>query len=366
MKNNLVSILIPTFNRSNLLKICLGSVLNQTYKNLEIIIIDDCSTDDTKNVVEEFHEKRIKYFRNNKNIGSIHGDSFHFKRFFYELMNGEYFIYITDDDYWPDIFFIEKCIKIFEKHKNLSSVIGGQISEFFEDPNSLETFNKDSINLICQNKLKTINTFYFHKDLYPTGYMKGVKFLEIFSENATSHNISVTGSLRSKKKHLHIGYLDHPTYSRWQGGYQMKIPGALNGDIYYINEPCVVARIHNTNASFRETQFDHFRDSIISINNGFSFFQNKSQKNFSTLNYLRKRFIKSISCAYLYNTYIILKGMQLTLTSKENNKRYVRIFDVMSLYIKEKIFFGKKEIIFFLIITLLKIKNFFKKVFIRY
>lgn len=58
-----ISIIIPAFNRANTLPLCLDSLLGQTYTNFEIIVVDDHSTDDTRNVVSEYSEKdsRVKY-----------------------------------------------------------------------------------------------------------------------------------------------------------------------------------------------------------------------------------------------------------------------------------------------------------------
>ena len=58
------SIIIPTFNRSQFITNAINSVLNQTYKNWELVIVDDESTDDTKEIVNNFQkkDKRIKYF----------------------------------------------------------------------------------------------------------------------------------------------------------------------------------------------------------------------------------------------------------------------------------------------------------------
>ena len=49
--NSLVSILVPTYNRNNLLKVCVSSILDQTYKNLEIIIIDDASDEPVNEII---------------------------------------------------------------------------------------------------------------------------------------------------------------------------------------------------------------------------------------------------------------------------------------------------------------------------
>jgi glycosyltransferase involved in cell wall biosynthesis len=72
MDNPLVSVVLPTYNRAHLLPRAINSVLNQTYKSLELIIIDDGSTDKTDEVVGEYKKKdtRIKYLKNTRNSGA--------------------------------------------------------------------------------------------------------------------------------------------------------------------------------------------------------------------------------------------------------------------------------------------------------
>lgn len=73
MSSGLVSICIPTYNGSSFLKRSLDSCLGQTYQDLEIIVNDDCSSDDTKNIVKEYEEKdkRIKFSSNDQNLGLV-------------------------------------------------------------------------------------------------------------------------------------------------------------------------------------------------------------------------------------------------------------------------------------------------------
>ena len=67
-----VSIIIPVYNNSKYLRDCLNSVLKQTLDNIEIITIDDCSTDDSFDILKEYQSKyqeKLKIIRNNKNMG---------------------------------------------------------------------------------------------------------------------------------------------------------------------------------------------------------------------------------------------------------------------------------------------------------
>ena len=65
----LVSIIMPSYNTGKFIKETIESVLSQTYSNWELIIVDDCSTDNTDEIVKPYLEnERIKYFKNEKNI----------------------------------------------------------------------------------------------------------------------------------------------------------------------------------------------------------------------------------------------------------------------------------------------------------
>lgn len=66
----MVSIIIPTFNRARTIERSINSLLNQTYQDFEIIVVDDCSNDDTKEVIDEIKDDRIIYIRHEKNLGA--------------------------------------------------------------------------------------------------------------------------------------------------------------------------------------------------------------------------------------------------------------------------------------------------------
>ncbi|QKF83307.1 glycosyltransferase family 2 protein [Halarcobacter ebronensis] len=103
------SIVIPTFNRANFLKRALLSATSQVYSNLEIIVSDDCSDDNTKEVVEEFlHDDRVKYFKHIINKGQ--GDNYFYT--IKELANGEWVFLLADDDYFNSKYYVSEVMNL--------------------------------------------------------------------------------------------------------------------------------------------------------------------------------------------------------------------------------------------------------------
>lgn len=90
-----VSVVIPTYNRAELLARSVESVQRQTYRKWEIIIVDDCSTDDTEQIVKDFEDYRIRYIRNEKNLGA--GAS---RNRGVELARYKYIAFQDSDDVW--------------------------------------------------------------------------------------------------------------------------------------------------------------------------------------------------------------------------------------------------------------------------
>ena len=116
MSNNLlVSVNITTYNRANLLQRCLDSIISQSYKNLEINVVDDGSIDATEKVVLQYikKDKRIKYYKHKKNKGNAHARNTALAN-----CNGYYIAFMDDDDEWIDKDKIKKQIDIFENDKS--------------------------------------------------------------------------------------------------------------------------------------------------------------------------------------------------------------------------------------------------------
>ena len=97
MINGLVSIVTPTFNCGKYIGKTLESIINQTYNNLEVIVVDDCSMDNTCEIVNYYLKKdsRIKYFRLSENSGAALA-----RTFAIEKARGEFIAFLDSDDIW--------------------------------------------------------------------------------------------------------------------------------------------------------------------------------------------------------------------------------------------------------------------------
>ena len=96
IKEHLVSVAIPTYNRLEGLRQAIECFCEQTYRNIEIIISDNCSQHDPTEMVMEYvkMDTRIKYYRQNENIGMTLNSDFILKK-----STGKYFILGSDDDW---------------------------------------------------------------------------------------------------------------------------------------------------------------------------------------------------------------------------------------------------------------------------
>lgn len=116
----LVSIGIPTYNRANgkLLSV-IRRALEQTYQNVEVIVSDNCSSDNTSEVVQSVKDERLKYVRHETNIGANNNFNHCLKE-----ANGEYFLLFHDDD-MIDIDYVESCISSLEAGKTIGAIFTG-------------------------------------------------------------------------------------------------------------------------------------------------------------------------------------------------------------------------------------------------
>lgn len=169
-KNKLVSINILTYNSEKYIKDCLNSVLNQTYPNIEILVVDNASQDNSLKILEKFKEE-IKLIKNKKNTGYTGGNNLGMKN-----SRGEYII-LLNPDVILDKDFVKEVVKAFEKDSKIGSVQG----KIYQLNKGQKTKTIDTVGFTILKSGKILDTGQGIKD---EGQYSNVK--EIFGVNGNA------------------------------------------------------------------------------------------------------------------------------------------------------------------------------------
>jgi glycosyltransferase involved in cell wall biosynthesis len=208
----LVSVCIPVYNGEKYIKYTIESVLNQTYKNIEIIISDNCSTDNTIKIVESYDDKRIKLYKNEQNFGMLlnHINCLKFS-------SGKYLKLLYCDDIIHDNC-IEEMVTVMEKNPdvNLCSV---NFSHIDRDNNII---SKPILN-IKDGKYESINIY---KGLLINGNIIGCPSGTIIRKSSFNKNTF------SEKR-------------RYMGDYDLWIRICKDSNYYFLDKPYMFFRVHN-------------------------------------------------------------------------------------------------------------------------
>jgi glycosyltransferase involved in cell wall biosynthesis len=141
-----ISVLIPTYNQESCVLRAINSARSQTWKNLEIIISDDCSTDGSEKLIrdylEEIADDRIVYYRHVNNIGIL--------RNYHETLNrasGDYVVNLDGDDFFIESSFIERAVQIFFENSDVKLIF----TDYYEYYQSTKIYipikNRDSLRI---------------------------------------------------------------------------------------------------------------------------------------------------------------------------------------------------------------------------
>lgn len=149
----LISVVIPVYNTEKYLKRCLDSVVNQSFKNMEIIIVDDCSSGNCYEIFEEYknNNANINYIKNEENLGSawsrLNGLSY---------AKGEY-VHFVDSDDWVE----KDCyIKILEYLGNEYDCLHFNGIYSYEDGTTKEAYFQIAENMILVGEIKAFNDMF--------------------------------------------------------------------------------------------------------------------------------------------------------------------------------------------------------------
>lgn len=223
MNNCLVSVIIPNYKHAKFLNERIQSVLNQTYQNFELIILDDCSPDDgaSRNIIERYrnnpHVSQIVY--NEVNSGST------FKQWHkgFELAKGD-LVWIAESD--------DSC----DKHL-LAKLIKG-----FEQTDTVFSFCKSYAYDAYGNKTK----FKFQSSLKTSFYLPGKEFI---AKYLSKYNLVANASSVIFKKEAAISIDKQYLNMKAEGDWLLWIEMAELGNVYFVNEELNYFRLHDTNTT---------------------------------------------------------------------------------------------------------------------
>lgn len=144
--NKLISIIIPCYNIENYIEKCIESIENQTYKDIEIIAVDDCSKDGTIVKLKELQERysNLQVYQNDKNRGAAYSRNFAMKK-----AKGEYIGFVDSDDYITDDYY-EKLMETAEKEK--ADLVATDIEIVYEN-----NYNAPILSRACLGEVTKFN-----------------------------------------------------------------------------------------------------------------------------------------------------------------------------------------------------------------
>jgi len=248
-----ISVIIPTYNREKLIVDSIKSVLNQTYKNLEVIIIDDGSEDNTKQVINKIQDNRIKYIKLEKNGGAGKARNIGIKN-----AVGQYISFQDSDD----------ILYPYKLEKQLNNII-----------------NKNSNLDFCKIKVifNSSYNFYYPNERQEKNVLKG----NIFNELLSNGNFISTQAILVKTKFIKKYYFD-PNIPRLQD-YDLILRMIPKVKISYTKDVLLDLIIHNDSITHSKIKLIKAVDFLLKKNYNF----NSKQKTLF-IDYL-KRVKRSIS-----------------------------------------------------------------------
>ncbi|NME82449.1 glycosyltransferase family 2 protein [Clostridium sp. SM-530-WT-3G] len=157
----MISVIIPTYNRANSIEKAINSILNQTYEDIELLIIDDNSIDNTEDIVEKFNDKRIRYYKLSENKGACYA-----RNYGIQLAKGEYIAFQDSDDEWRSNKLAEQYKYLIEKNLDVVScfilVKNGEQEAIF--PKKIK--NNNYKNMILRENFISTQTIFGKKECF--------------------------------------------------------------------------------------------------------------------------------------------------------------------------------------------------------
>jgi glycosyltransferase involved in cell wall biosynthesis len=231
-----ISVIVPNYNHSKYLKQRIDSILNQTCQDFELIILDDCSSDNSRAIIDEYVAgfSKITSYYNTFNSGSA------FKQWDLGVQKAKgKFIWIAESDDSAEPDFLEKASAILTNNENVGLVYCN--SKIIDEKRNTEYLVSD----LKRN---------FHETKWLNDYLN-IGINEI-SDYLYLHNTinNVSGVLFRKNKYIDAGFADHSM--KYCGDWYLYIRILLISDIAYLSNPLNILRFHAGSS-----MHDYFRKS---------------------------------------------------------------------------------------------------------
>jgi len=227
--NYKVSILIPSYNNSKYIRLSIESALSQVYENLEVIVSDDNSSDDSLNIIKSIYDKRYKFFINKENIGRVKN----YRKLLFNYATGDYVLMLDGDDFLTDKYFINDAIKLI-KYNNIA---------------------------IVSAKIAILKKGYYY-------YSKQPKYISTNGLNilrkmpSSEFNLTHMSTLYNRNLAMYLDFYRSDTISSdWESIYRI----ILQGNVIFLNKVIGVWRIHDSNISSIVSITDHLKNLAIWI-----------------------------------------------------------------------------------------------------
>jgi glycosyltransferase involved in cell wall biosynthesis len=336
MSNIKVTICIPTFNGEKYLRECLGSAILQTYPRIEIIIVDDNSTDNTIPIIQEYLRKdsRIKLFINEKNLGLVAN----WNRCI-EHVNGEWIKYLFQDDLLHP-----QCIeRMVSATNNNCKLIVCDREFIFENDASKEIRSEYNIKINTLRKLFKIDE--------PT-LISAKRIIKVVSNSTNTNFIGEPTVVMFRKELFNvIGGFNLLLVQICDLEYWLRI--STNYGLFYIPETLVSFRVHGQSmtASNRHARMDLVDKLVLCYDLLYSDIYNNFRQHLSKgkLNKIREMFKLRI-----YETQLFLKKNP---DNSELFKQYEKIQEAIPIILKYKVPLLTTKLIYAFVKIRRKIRN---------
>lgn len=243
----LVSVGIPTFNRSSSVTKSIKSVLQQTYPNIQLIISDNASTDETQSICEKYstEDHRVTYIRQEHNLGATNN--------FAEVLRystGEFFMWLGDDD-WIDDRYISECVKELVKHVDYSLVSGKPL--FYV--NQKFAYEDIVFNLVQEDRCERLISYYTHvgENGIFYGLMRRDQISRIPITKTMGGDWLIVANLAFLGKIKTISHVCVHRESNWSVDYHKKLAKSLGLSNFQGNNPYLSIALSASKDIFQNT-----------------------------------------------------------------------------------------------------------------